>query len=137
MLGFATLLWLGLTLYALLDVALGDAAAQRLLSKPVWVVVVLLVPVFGAIAWLVLGRPRGAAPARGGWPTASRSTPTDDPRADHPSRGVGSDPRTRRRGESPAAGPGVRRGPTPKGPDDDPEFLRALDERLRRRGDES
>jgi hypothetical protein len=136
MLGFATLLWLGLTLYALLDVLLGDAERMRLLRRPVWVLVVLLVPVIGPVAWLLLGRPPRSADEPGGASRATRRPGGDDPRRDHPSWGSSSRDQTRRGAPDPRAGGGRRSRRAPRGPDDDPEFLRELDERLRRQSDE-
>jgi hypothetical protein len=136
MLGIVTLLWLGLTLYALLDVVLGDAAQQRVLPKPVWVLVVLLLPVVGPIAWFVVGRPSAATRRQDGT-ASSRDGVPDDARRDHPAWGAGPRDRTRRRNVEPRTGSGRRTDRPPRGPDDDPEFLRELDERLRRQGDES
>lgn len=136
MLGFVTLLGLGLTLYAVLDVLLGDKERMRLLRRPLWVLVVLLVPVVGPIAWLVLGRP----PREPGGPprTTGEGRPPgeDDGRRDHPSWGPVAPDGTRRSGPGPRAGGGRRPGRAPRGPDDDPEFLRQLEKRLRRRSDE-
>jgi hypothetical protein len=134
MLGFYVL-WLGLTLYALLDVLLGDATDQRALPKPAWVLVVLIVPVVGPVAWFVLGRPTGDTSGRGA-PAASRRPGPDDPRRDHPAWGPGPRDRTPRRNVAPRTGGGRRPGRAPRGPDDDPDFLRELDERLRRQGDD-
>lgn len=67
-------------IYALFDVVGSDAAAVRLLPKPVWTVVVLLLPKFGAILWFALGRPRrdpAAVPA---------GPPPPFPEYDHPHR---------------------------------------------------
>jgi hypothetical protein len=135
MLGIVTLLWLGLTLYALLDVLLGDAAEQRVLPKAVWALVVLLVPLLGPIAWFVVGRPTAATRRQDGTPASHGGVP-DDARRDHPAWGTGPRDRTRRRSVEPRTGGGRRPGRAPRGPDDDPEFLRELDERLRRQGDE-
>lgn len=115
------LIWLvivGLTLYCLLDVALADPQEVRNLPKVGWLLIVLFFPGFGAIAWLYGGRP-----------TAARATP-----------GGGGEPR--RRGPVPRGRPGRPDRPgrppagahptQPRGPDDDPEFLRKLDDELRR-----
>jgi hypothetical protein len=135
-LGPATLLWFGLTLYALLDVLLTDPAEQRALPKPVWVLVVLLAPVAGPVAWFVLGRPPRTGRRAGGAAPASSRPDGDDPRRDHPSWGTAPQDRTRRDTGEPRAQGGRRPRKAPRGPDDDPEFLRALEERLRRRSDE-
>ena len=78
---------IGLMVYCFIDVVLADRGSVRAMSKPAWLAVVLL-PIIGAILWLVLGRPLRA---RGAGPSASASRPV--------------------------------------APDDDPDFLRKLDER--------
>ena len=49
---------LGVWVYALFDVIGSDSGSIRLLPKPVWTVIVLLLPKFGALLWFALGRPR-------------------------------------------------------------------------------
>jgi len=95
-------------LYCLLDVVLSEQSLVRNLPKLVWVFIVLIVPLAGGIAWLVAGRPEHATAA----PGSTRS------------RGSGRDSAGR-------AGRGGRRKRPPMGPDDDPDFLRRLDEQLR------
>jgi len=68
-------------LYALIDVILSRGDDIRSLPKPLWILVVLVLPVLGAVGWFVWGRPRpagsggGFAPGRGRGPVA----PDDDP----------------------------------------------------------
>ena len=45
------------TLYGLIDCILIPGALARSLPKWVWLVVIVLVPFFGALGWLVAGRP--------------------------------------------------------------------------------
>jgi len=45
------------TLYALIDCILIPGALARSLPKWVWLVVIVLVPFFGAVGWLLAGRP--------------------------------------------------------------------------------
>lgn len=126
------LLLLGLTLFALLDAAMTDESEVRLLPKPVWIIAIVLVPILGPKAWLVLGRPRPQDRADGG--TGRRSPSGRAPM----SRSGGARPGGPRSGAAPAGRNGGRRGPAgppPKGPDDDPDFLKRLDEQLRRRDD--
>jgi hypothetical protein len=53
----------GLTLWALLDLLQTPAREVGTAPKPVWLALVLLLPVFGALAWIVLGRTeRSVAP---------------------------------------------------------------------------
>ena len=52
-----TVLWI----YCLVDVISRDRGDVRNLGKVWWIVLVLLFPLAGSVAWLVAGRPRGAA----------------------------------------------------------------------------
>lgn len=86
------LLTIAVTVYAVVDCIQSDDAQVRGLPKLLWLLLILLFPIVGAIAWFIAGRPqRGTA---GG-----------------PGRGPG--------------GPS-HRPPPPRGPDDDPDFLRRL-----------
>ena len=89
---------LALYIYAMLDLLRAPSAEVRLLPKWLWAVVVLFIFLFGPVMWLVLGRPRAEYPPAGG-------------------DGGG--------GGSGGRGPGPR---GPVAPDDDPEFLRRIDE---------
>lgn len=107
----ATLVWVALTVYSMLDVARTEPSRVRGVSRPWWALIIILLPLVGALLWLFAGRPR------------SQHRPPGPP------RGTGGGP-----------GPGGR-GPTGgghvRGPDDDSDFLRDLDRRLHdgRRGD--
>ena len=93
-----------ITLYALIDALMTPDAQARRLPKLLWLLVIVVIPFAGAVAWLLLGRPR--------------TEPYD--RGSGGGGGGGSD-------RPPAPGcrvPGRRRGPL--APDDDPEFLREL-----------
>jgi Phospholipase_D-nuclease N-terminal len=88
-----------------------DKRQIRAMPRFAWVMAILLVPLVGAIAWFVFGRPLPTGAPRPGW---------------RPSGGPLEPPRRR-------------------APDDDPEFLRSLDdytlskedeERLRRWGED-
>lgn len=57
------------TLYALVDAAMTDSTRARGVSKPVWVVIVVLLPVIGGVLWFMIGK---------GAPAAKRPTPPDD-----------------------------------------------------------
>ena len=68
---------LGLFSYALADLFRTPASAVRTLPKPLWFLVVLP-PVFGPLAWLLVGRPkRGARPVAEAGATRP-SSPDDD-----------------------------------------------------------
>jgi amino acid transporter len=100
----------GCWLYCLTDAILTPAPECRGLSKQAWVAVIAVTFIGGALAWLVIRRSvRGLS-------ASQRWTAADDAAARHPA------------GRAKAADhPG-----TPKGPDDDREFLRALEQAIRR-----
>ena len=60
-------------LYALVDAAMSDPSRARGVSKPVWVVIVVVLPVIGGLLWFMIGKGRGPAPA-------PAKAPDDDPR---------------------------------------------------------
>ena len=92
------LIELVLLVFALIDCIQTDSAAVRNLSKTVWVLLVILVPIVGPVAWLVAGRPaNGQRPRSVPWP----STQT-------------------------AGFPEYERPQAPRGPDDDAHFLAEL-----------
>jgi hypothetical protein len=94
---------IGLAVYALADISTSDDRARRGLPRGLWMLIAL-VPVVGAVAWILTSRAQrdaggGTAPGRGG-PVA----PDDDPeflwrleqdriRREREARG-GDDPRT-------------------------------------------
>lgn len=73
------IIWFGMLVYCLVDVAQADESRVRNLQKPIWILLVVLLPIVGGIAWLVAGRPAGAG--RAGPPRRSGRTlgPDDDP----------------------------------------------------------
>jgi hypothetical protein len=116
------LFMVGFWLYCLTDAILTPAAECRGLPKPAWIAVITVTFIGGAIAWLILREPAytvSALPAADPDDACSRAgrwTRADDAVARHPAG------RARVTGLVRAA---------PRGPDDDPEFLRALDRRIR------
>lgn len=54
--GLGGLIFLGLWLFCLIDVITTDESRMRNLPKPVWVLIVLLIPFVGSLVWLVAGR---------------------------------------------------------------------------------
>lgn len=106
--GAAGLLLLGLWLFCLIDAIMTDASAVRNLPKPFWVLIVLVLPDIGSLAWLIAGRPWNSVSA---WSTASRDRSADPavrrayPEYDRPGRAV------------------------PANPEDDEAFLRQVRER--------
>ena len=90
---------LTLQVYALVDLVRADSDEVRTIPKSLWFVV-WLIPILGPVAWLLLGRPQVGPSPGGGGPGGGGGGITGGPR---PTRG-------------------------PLAPDDDPEFLRRLDE---------
>lgn len=80
---------------ALISCLSAEDGAIRGLPRFAWVLIILVFPLVGSIAWFLAGRPAPEGDRRGGWPS----------------------------------GPGSRR---PVAPDDNPEFLKSIDERARR-----
>ncbi|MGJ0204241.1 PLDc N-terminal domain-containing protein [Leucobacter sp. gxy201] len=60
------------TLYALVDAAMTEGARARGVSKPVWVVLVVLLPVIGGVLWFMIGK--------GSMPEPEPVPADDDPR---------------------------------------------------------
>jgi Phospholipase_D-nuclease N-terminal len=82
------LLLIGLEIFALIDCIQTSEDEARHLPKLAWIILIVIAPLVGALAWLFAGRPRataaeGAQPARSGGPAAGRSAPPlgpdDDP----------------------------------------------------------
>jgi hypothetical protein len=89
-------------LYCLFDVITTREESVRNLPKILWLMVIVLLPVIGGMAWFLLGRPRAVTVEQVGDQIV------------HPSQ----------LGRTPP-------GSAPRGPDDDPEFLRSLNRRIR------
>ena len=123
-----TLFMTGFWLYCLTDAILTPASEFRSMPKPTWIVVIIVTFIGGAIAWLIVGQPaRNSSALLTPMPRwnpdrlddlgadyfqTARWTDADDAVVRHPA------------GRARAADTGRS---APKGPDDDPEFLRALD----------
>ena len=109
----------GCWLYCLADAALTPAVEYRGLSKSTWICIISATFIVGALAWLIARRSRRSK----SWVTASAGTwcspwsTADAAAARHPAA----------RAKQPSRG----RPPVQQGPDDDPEFLRQLDRRIR------
>ena len=119
------LFMMGFWLYCLTDAILTPASEFRGMPKPAWIAVIALTFIGGAVAWLIVREPL-CSPAS---PHASAPHP-DDPDARYFRRerwtdaddAVARHPAGRARTPAPMA---------PSGPDDDQEFLRALDRAIR------
>lgn len=62
------------TIYTLVDVLMTDRSRVRGVSKPLWAIIVFVLPVIGGIFWLVIGKAR-----RGPGRTTRPIAPDDDP----------------------------------------------------------
>jgi hypothetical protein len=80
--GFGGLLVLGLWIFCFIDVLTTPETACRNLPKLAWVFLVLLIPLFGSIVWLVAGHPWDRVPSGIGTPGARKlvrpTNPDDD-----------------------------------------------------------
>jgi len=99
------LIAVGLAVYALVDLASSDEEERGGIPKGLWIVLIVLLPFLGPIAWIVIKR----SSSRG----SSRYGATGRP-------GGSSGGTARRRRSAPVA------------PDDDPDFLWQLDQQQRR-----
>ena len=98
-----------LTLYALLDCArTPDESMPARMPKYLWITLVVLFPTIGPIAWIIVSRVK-AAEARGGYVEPTVWSSKEGTTFRRPQR------------------------PRPMAPDDDPEFLRDLEQDIRRR----
>ncbi|HEY3337925.1 MAG TPA: PLD nuclease N-terminal domain-containing protein [Propionicimonas sp.] len=89
---------LALVVFCLIDCVQADEHRIRNLPKWAWIVLIILIPIAGAVVWLIGGRPLRAGAGRDvSWPTKTAGYPEHE--------------RPRQR---------------PKAPDDDPDFLRSL-----------
>jgi hypothetical protein len=116
----------GFWVYCLVDVALTPSSEFRRLPKSAWIAFVVVTFVIGAVIWLAVRQPAQptAAPRPpgpgdtgnrdGGHPGNERPRPADQTGAHAASR----------------AEPGPERVVPPRGPDDDPDFLRSLDQAI-------
>lgn len=75
---------IGLTIYAIVDIARTDDSQIKLLPKWGWFLISILISIIGPISWLIAGKARYRKPPKG------------------------------------------KKGYGPKGPDDDPDFLKGL-----------
>lgn len=86
--GGLALLFIGLWVFCVIDVITTPDGTCRNLPKVAWLLIVLLLPEIGSIAWLVAGRPwSGTAPAPTRDPVAAKY-----PEYDRPGRYVATNP---------------------------------------------
>ena len=100
--GFFALAVLALWAYCIFDVISTDEALMRNMPKVLWLIVVIILPTVGSVAWLLLGRPLGAGLRPGDTSTHRPIQPRYRP----PQRSLA--------------------------PDDDPAFLAGLDDETKR-----
>ncbi|GLY32697.1 PLD nuclease N-terminal domain-containing protein [Kineosporia sp. NBRC 101731] len=67
------LIELGLLIFCLIDCIQTDSTLVRNLPKPLWILLIVFLPLIGSIAWLVAGR---TWPSQAGNPVPWRSTAT-------------------------------------------------------------
>ncbi|MCU1431710.1 MAG: hypothetical protein JWP95_815 [Actinotalea sp.] len=82
---------LGLLVFCLIDCIQTDSVVVRNLNKTLWILLIIFVPIVGAVAWLVAGRPQGGQRGRTvPWPsTATAGFPEYE--RPHPARGPDDD----------------------------------------------
>ena len=99
---------LALTVYCLIDCLQTDEVLVRNLPKIPWLLLILLFPVVGPVAWLVAGRPDRAT-------VGQHLTQQERWEADYRRRERQREQQDRAREVRP-----------PRGPDDDPDFLKGI-----------
>jgi hypothetical protein len=112
----------GFWVYCLVDLALTPSSEFRRLPKWGWIAFVVVTFVIGAAIWLVVRRPAQptAVPAPSG-PGGTGNRDGGHPGNERP-----------RPADETGAPTGPERPSGPRGPDDDPEFLRLLDRAIHR-----
>lgn len=55
----AVVVGVALILFALVDAAMSDPKRVRGVNKPIWVVLIVLLPIVGALLWFIIGKARG------------------------------------------------------------------------------
>lgn len=53
-----------LTVYSVVDCAMTDARRTKVFQKPIWLIVILFLPVVGALLWMFMGKQSSEARAR-------------------------------------------------------------------------
>ena len=59
--GFLVFLSLAYWTWAVVDIFTAENAEVRLANEPTWLVIITVVPVFGPLAWCLVGRPKHTA----------------------------------------------------------------------------
>ena len=63
------------TIYALVDLFMTQSPRVRAFPKPIWIIVIVALPVFGPLLWLFVGKPKNRRKKLG----SSGRAPDDDP----------------------------------------------------------
>jgi hypothetical protein len=118
------LVTVGFVLPCMLDITMTPDSEFRTITKGTWLIIAGAFWVFGATAWLIVGRPRRLA--------LHRYNPYPAGGFD-PAEALYRHPAARAAGGyvEPGGAIGFPATPRPLGPDDDPEFLLELDRRIR------
>jgi hypothetical protein len=124
------LLTVGFVLPCMLDVTTTPDSEFTTFSKGIWLLIVGAFWVFGAVAWLAVGRPRRLGFLRLSSPYPAGGYGPADALLRHPAAQAAAGY------IEPVAGVASVT-PQPLGPDDDPDFLLELDRRIREARDES
>ncbi len=120
----------GCWLYCLTDAALTPAREYRGLRKATWIGIIATTFIAGAIAWLIVRRSWRARSLPDGYADFVTLASHGDGDLAWPAQWTAADAIARHpAGRS--RKPGTGGWAVPRGPDDDPEFLRVLDRRIR------
>jgi hypothetical protein len=126
----------GCWLYCLADAALTPAADFRGLSKATWVGIIAVTFIAGAVAWLITRRPWRTNSSAAGqvsrvtFPGPGNLASPGDTDMTWYAHWTAADAAVARHPASRSKQPTRDGLSVPKGPDDDPEFLRLLDHRI-------
>ena len=119
------LVTVGFVLPCMLDITMTPESEFTTLSKGTWLMIAGAFWVFGATAWLAVGRPRRLLMLHRSNPYPAGGFGPAEALYRHPAaRAAGGYP-------EPVGSVGFMTGRRPLGPDDDPEFLLELDRRIR------
>jgi hypothetical protein len=119
------LFMMGFWLYCLTDAILTPAAECRGLRKPTWIALIAATFIGGAVAWLIVRRPARDSSVPLMTLLRADADAGDGDYVRNPDHALARHPAGRARLSDAASA-------APKGPDDDQEFLRALDRAIRR-----
>jgi len=73
------LIYAAVTIYSIVDIVLIERYRVRALPKIVWAIIVIVIPIVGAVLWFLLGRQRLSDAGTGGFVRRGPAAPDDDP----------------------------------------------------------